>query len=49
MAFYTFKIPRIRNRFLIFGIRHKKKSGKTAIFTNNSYPANDFWFSPRKA
>ena len=49
MAFYTFKIPKINDRFLVFGIRHQKKSRKAAIFTNNSYPANDFWFSPRKA
>lgn len=49
MAFYTFKIPKINDRVLFLGIRQQKKSGKTAIFTNNSYPANDFWFSPRKA
>ena len=48
MAFYTFKIPKIRNQFLIFGIRHKKKSRKRAVFTNIRYPANGFWFSPHK-
>ena len=42
-GFYTFKIPKINDRFLVLGIRHQK-SRKAAIFTNNSYPANDFWF-----